>query len=113
LSQQRKRSNGRILVNDFTIALLKGSENCGDYKSPSVLVRDYKSRTALQQGVYQNGKIQGFFRFKSPLGNFQTPENQDIVSNLCSWFDKIEGLLIHPPVNLRICNPLAFDMFSK
>jgi hypothetical protein len=47
--------------------------------------------------VYQNGKIPGFFRFKSPLGNYQTPENQDIVSKPCRWFDKIEGLLIHPP----------------
>jgi hypothetical protein len=48
-------------------------------------------------GVYQNGKIPGFFRFKSPLGNFQTPENQYIVSIPSRWLDKIEGLLIHPP----------------
>jgi hypothetical protein len=27
---------------------------------------------------------------------FKTPENQDTVSNPCRWFDKIEGLLIHP-----------------
>ena len=48
------------------------------------------------RGVYQNGKITGFFRFKSPFGNFQTPENQAILSNPCIWFGKIEGLLIHP-----------------
>jgi hypothetical protein len=47
--------------------------------------------------VYQNGKIPGFFRFKSPLGNFQTPENQVILFNPCRWFEKIEGLLIHAP----------------
>ncbi len=46
--------------------------------------------------MYQNGKIPGFFRFKSPLGNFKTLENQNIVSIPYRWFDKIEGLLIHP-----------------
>jgi hypothetical protein len=51
--------------------------------------------------VYQNGKITGFFRFKSPFGSFQTPENQAILSDPCIWFGKIEGLLIYPPFSER------------
>jgi hypothetical protein len=41
-------------------------------------------------GVYQSGKIPGFFRFKSPLGCFRTSENQVIPSNPQRWFEKLK-----------------------
>lgn len=44
---------------------------------------------------------------------FKTHENQDTVSNPCRWFDKIEGLLIHPRNRGCLFFIVGYEIFGQ